>query len=217
MSLCLSAFVQVNRIFVCSATESSSVAITTSNAAVWFSGPSPARARVNRIYLFSEASLHHVWYDVPLTMTPTNTQIELLREVSGGRTVFVPKSNSAEDMSAFQVLAEELIELGDTDYLSGCRTHRESHTGKRQIDRVVVAGITAKGRRSAAPIPIPSTTSDEQGVLCPNCNHSLRATAKFCDNCGSSLSSMLDSTLPMSTMPTSTSKDSFVGKSLDGK
>jgi serine/threonine protein kinase len=152
-------------------------------------------------------------------MTPTNTQIELLREVIGGKTVFVPKSGSDEDMNAFQVLAEELIELGENNYLTGCRAHRESHTGKSQIDHVMVVGVTAKGRRLAQAVPTPTSPdmNDATGVLCPNCNHLLRTTAKFCDDCGFSLSELLDSTLPMAATPTSASTDSFAGRVLHNK
>ena len=41
-------------------------------------------------------------------MPLTRSQVELLREVIAGKTVFGPKSGSDEDMAAFQVLAEEI-------------------------------------------------------------------------------------------------------------
>ena len=158
-------------------------------------------------------------YYVGLTMTPTNTQIDLLREVIGGKNVFSPTGNSAEEMNAFQVVAEELIELCENDYLRGCRPHHESYTGKRQIDRVRVAGVTAKGRRllQAVQAFTPSKANDDQRLLCPHCNHQLRATAKFCDDCGYSLTTSLDSTLPMMPAPPSSPTDSFVGIILNGK
>lgn len=133
-------------------------------------------------------------------MSLTNSQVELLREVIAGKTVFGPKSRSDEDMNAFQVLAEEIIELCELGYLTGCRPHRESSTGKRQIDLISVAGITASGRRSvqASSNPAMPQTNDDQNVPCPKCNHSLRAAAKFCDDCGFSLASINESTLAIS-------------------
>src|SRR5437588_6916733 len=97
-------------------------------------------------------------------MTLTNSQIELLREVIDGKTVFGPKSASDEDMNTFQILAEEIIELCENGYLTGCRPNRESRTGKRQIDLISVAGITASGRRSVQASPNTSTpqTNDDQ-------------------------------------------------------
>ena len=70
-------------------------------------------------------------------MTVTSTQIQLLREVIGGKSVFSPNSGSDRDLNAFQLLAEELLELDENDYITGCRSHHESRTGKRQIDRVL--------------------------------------------------------------------------------
>jgi hypothetical protein len=115
-------------------------------------------------------------------MTPTSAQIELLREVARGRNVFGPKSDSNADVESFQILAEEVIELCDNNFLTGCSPKRESYSGKGQIVRVLVAGLTAAGRRlvqSTARI-----TSDEnvEGVVCPNCEHSVRTGAKFCDD-----------------------------------
>jgi serine/threonine protein kinase len=150
-------------------------------------------------------------------MTPTLSQIELLIEVIGGRKVFAPKSNSEADIESFQILAEELIELGENNFLTGCRPKRESYSGKGQIVRVLVAGLTAAGRRLVESGAAPAADENSQGVACPNCNHSLRAGAKFCDDCGFSLASSLDSTLPMSPMPAPASRDSFVGKILHSK
>lgn len=151
-------------------------------------------------------------------MAPTNSQIKLLREVIAGKTVFTPASKSVDDMNAFQVQAEELIGLFDEGYLTDCRAHRESHTGKQQIDLVVVVGVTAKGRRlsQSPPLSTQIEINDDQGFRCPQCKISLRATAKFCDDCGYSLLANLESTLPMSShSPLST--DSFVGLVLHGK
>jgi serine/threonine protein kinase len=146
-------------------------------------------------------------------MPLTNSQIELLREVIGGKTVFGPKSASDEDMNAFQILAEEIIELCENGYLTGCRPHRESSTGKRQIDLISVAGITASGRRSAQASPNTTTPQNnvDQDTFCPKCNHSLRPAAKFCDDCGFSLASINDSTLPMVQTSRSAPVDSFIG------
>jgi len=75
-------------------------------------------------------------------MDPTTTQIDLLREVINGKIIFGPKGNSVDDINSFQVEAEELIELGERNLLTGCRPKRESYTGKQQIVRVLVAGVT---------------------------------------------------------------------------
>ena len=146
-------------------------------------------------------------------MSFTDSQVELLREVIAGKTVFGPKSDSDEDMNAFQVLAEEIIELCENGYLTGCHPNRESRTGRRQIDLISVEGITASGRRSVQGSPDTTTprTNDDQIVPCPRCNHSLRAAAKFCDDCGFSLASINESTLPMVQTPFSAPRDSFIG------
>jgi hypothetical protein len=151
-------------------------------------------------------------------MSLTDSQVESLREVIAGKTVFSPKSRSDEDMAAFQVLAEEIIELCEYGYLIGCRPHRESSTGKRQIDLISVAGITASGRRSvqASPNVTNPQTTDQHDVYCPKCNHSLRKAAKFCDDCGFSLVSTDDSTLPMVRTPQSAPTDSLAGLVLAG-
>src|SRR5207253_253988 len=122
-------------------------------------------------------------------------------------------------MNAFQFLAEEIIELCENGYLTGCHPNRESSTGRRQIDLISVEGITASGRRSvqSSPNTTKSQTSDEPDVFCPKCNHSLRTTAKFCDDCGFLLASINESTLPMVPTPVSAPidslapKDSFIG------
>jgi|SRR5215831_12416880 len=152
-------------------------------------------------------------------MPLTNSQVDLLREVIAGKTVFGPKSGSDEDMDAFQVLAEEIVELCENGYLIGCRPHRESSTGKRQIDLISVAGITASGRRSVQASSNTATprTNDDQNTLCPKCNHSLRAAAKFCDDCGFSLASINGSTLPMTQPARSAPTDSFIGLTLRDK
>ena len=150
-------------------------------------------------------------------MDPTTTQIDLLREVIDGKKVFAPKSDSVDDLNSFQVEAEELIELGENNLLTGYRAKRESYTGKQQIVRVLVAGVTAEGRRLVQS-PIATKPRDEaRSVSCPNCNHSLRASAKFCDDCGFSLQSVLNSTLPMSPPSSSGPSDSFLGSVLQGK
>ena len=150
-------------------------------------------------------------------MDPTTTQIDLLREVIDGKKIFAPKSDSLDDMNLFQVEAEELIELGDRNLLTGCRPKRESYTGKQQIVRVLVAGVTAEGRRLVQSLAATKPRDDAGSVTCPNCNHSLRASARFCDDCGFALQSVLDSTLPMSLPLPSTPSDSFVGVVLQGK
>lgn len=150
-------------------------------------------------------------------MDPTTTQIDLLREVIAGKKIFAPRSDSVDDMNSFQVEAEELIELGEKDLLTGCRSKRESYTGKQQIVRVLVAGVTAEGRRLVQSLAATKPRDDAGSVTCPNCNHSLRASARFCDDCGFALQSGLDSTLPMSPPLSSTPSDSFVGVVLQGK
>lgn len=152
-------------------------------------------------------------------MSLTNSQLELLREVIAGKTVFGAKSGSDEDMNAFQVLAEEIIELCENGYLTGCRPHRESRTAKRQIDLISVAGITAPGRRSAhaSESTTKSQNTNDQDINCPKCNHSLRAAAKFCDGCGFSLTFINESTLPMVQTPPSAPRDSFIGLSSPGE
>ena len=152
-------------------------------------------------------------------MTPTDNQIQLLREVIGGKKAFVPRSRSDEDMNEFQVLASMLIELGENNYLTSVRPHRESQTGRRQIDYVLVEGVTAKGERSAQakPTPIPTDINlDGTDVLCPNCNRLLREKAKFCDDCGFSLSPSVD-TIPNEPTPAPAPADSFLGRVLQSK
>lgn len=149
-------------------------------------------------------------------MDPTTTQIDLLREVIEGKKIFAPKSESVADMNSFQVEAEELMELGERNLLTGCRPKRESYTGKRQIVRVLVAGVTAEGRRLIQSLSATKPVDNAGGVNCPNCNHSIRASAKFCDDCGFSLQSVLDSTLPMSPPSPSTQLDSFLSVVLQG-
>ena len=136
-----------------------------------------------------------------------------MREVIGGKTVFGPKSASDEGMNAFQILAEEIIELCENGYLTGCRPNRESRTGKRQIDLISVAGITAAGRRAvqASPNTTDLQRNDDQDTFCPKCNHSLRPAAKFCDDCGFSLGSINDPTLPMVQTSRPGPNDSFIG------
>src|SRR5258705_13937870 len=130
-------------------------------------------------------------------MALTSSQIELLREIIAGKKLFGPKSGSDEDLNAFQFLAEEIVELCENGYITGCRPNRESQRG--QIDLVFVAGTTALGRRIAQASPATNTTQTnaDPHVPCPKCNHSLRVAAKYCDECGFSLASVNDSTLPM--------------------
>ena len=51
-------------------------------------------------------------------------------------------------LKRFQPIAEEIIELGDGNYLEDVKPHHDSSTAYSYIDRVMVKGITAKGRRS---------------------------------------------------------------------
>lgn len=120
-------------------------------------------------------------------------------------------------MNSFQVEAEELIELGEKNLLTGCRPKHESYTGKQQIVRVFVAGVTAEGRRLVQSVAATRPSDNALSFNCPNCSHSLRASAKFCDDCGFSLQSALDTTLPMSPPSTSTRPDSFLNLVLQGK
>lgn len=87
---------------------------------------------------------------------------------------------------------------------------RSTHSGNRDPENWVK--ITEKGRRALHEGKISSSdlagevqasvrsASEDQTqtvntVHCPKCNHVLRATAQFCDNCGVSLHKFNDSTL----------------------
>src|SRR5262245_38336468 len=122
--------------------------------------------------MFVPGEVHCLVSSRSQTMSLTDSQVAVLREVISGKNVFGPKSGSDEDMNAFQVVAEEVIELCENGYLTGCRPNRESNTGK--IDLVFVTGITALGRRSvqASPATINAQTNAEQHLPCPRCNHS---------------------------------------------
>jgi hypothetical protein len=75
----------------------------------------------------------------------------LLREIEAGRRGYQPdlknEANEEIALEKFQPVAEELVELGERDYLHGVKSQRESRTGKKYISVVMVDGLTAKGRR----------------------------------------------------------------------
>ena len=145
-------------------------------------------------------------------MNPTATQLNLLREIEDGKRAFQANSRSEEDEKAFQPQAEELIELGEDGYLSGCTPNRETSTGKGYIDFVFVGGLTAKGRRILQELAATERNGEESADLsCSACHHTLRPSALFCDKCGFRLTRTQDTTLKMPTDKSGTGTDSLIG------
>lgn len=80
-------------------------------------------------------------------------QIKVLRQVADGRRSFGPEGSTGDEseldaLKGFQPEAEEIVELGENDYLEKVSPHRESTTAYSFIDLVMVKGITVKGRRA---------------------------------------------------------------------
>ncbi|HEX5701880.1 MAG TPA: serine/threonine-protein kinase [Pyrinomonadaceae bacterium] len=145
-------------------------------------------------------------------MNPTATQLNLLREIEGGKRAFQANSRSEEDEKAFQPQAEELIELGEDGYLSSCAPNRETSTGRAYIDFVFVGGLTAKGRRKLQELAATERNGEESADFsCSACHNSLRPSALFCDKCGFRLTMTEDATLKMPTDKSATGTDSLIG------
>jgi hypothetical protein len=77
---------------------------------------------------------------------------QLLEEISDGKTTWAPADTSEENRERFdQVEAVKLTAILDRliadDFVGGYITHKESYSGKRRIDRVLVnKGLTFKGQ-----------------------------------------------------------------------
>jgi len=79
---------------------------------------------------------------------------ELLEQINEGHTSWAPEENTETDLKAFQARAVDLIEalkfLVAADYIGTYKTHTESTTSKRYIDRVyITGGLTLKGQDKA--------------------------------------------------------------------
>jgi hypothetical protein len=77
---------------------------------------------------------------------------QLLEEISNGKTTWAPADNTEEARERFdQVEADNLMAILNNliagDFIGGYTTHKESYSGKRRIDRVLVnKGFTFKGQ-----------------------------------------------------------------------
>lgn len=83
----------------------------------------------------------------------TKGQLKILQLVSDGKRSFGPETSAGHEtkldaLRRFQPEAEEIVELGENNYLEKVSPHRESSTAYGFIDLIMVKGITASGRRA---------------------------------------------------------------------
>lgn len=65
-------------------------------------------------------------------------QDQILEEIRNGRRSFQANSNSADDLSRFQVTVNDLRALEADGHIEITNEHPESHSGFRYIDHVTV-------------------------------------------------------------------------------
>jgi len=65
---------------------------------------------------------------------------EILREIQKGRIEFSPRSQSVEDMQAFQPIAKMLLYANNEEFLEGYLEHKESETSYNFYDFILVKG-----------------------------------------------------------------------------
>ncbi|QDQ73195.1 hypothetical protein FNZ56_04580 [Pseudoluteimonas lycopersici] len=72
---------------------------------------------------------------------------QLLQEVASGRRGFQANGDSVNELSAFQSIAQLIIDAGNSGYLHGVIPRKESFTGNDFYSVVMVKGLTDLGNR----------------------------------------------------------------------
>jgi hypothetical protein len=70
---------------------------------------------------------------------------EILQEINNGKKLFKPQSATDEDFINFQPIAKVLVFANDEGYLDGFQFHKESQTGNRWYDLIMIDGLSHKG------------------------------------------------------------------------
>ncbi len=65
---------------------------------------------------------------------------EMLQEIQKGRTEFIPKGQSVEDMQDFQPIAKMLLYANNEGFLESYLDHKESETAHNFYDFILVKG-----------------------------------------------------------------------------
>jgi hypothetical protein len=77
-----------------------------------------------------------------------DTLRSVLKKIQDGMTHFEPTSNDEKDMRDFQTIAKVLMRAHDQGLLESCVPHKESATGNRWYDSVLVSGgLSYKGEK----------------------------------------------------------------------
>jgi hypothetical protein len=71
---------------------------------------------------------------------------QFLNEVASGGKGLRPRSDSVDDLAAFQPIVETALEAESLGYVEKVNAHRESHTGHRFYSALIVIGLTEAGR-----------------------------------------------------------------------
>ena len=73
---------------------------------------------------------------------------EILTLINSGQRTFRPKNDSNEAMQSFQFIAKCLMYAKDENLIDGINFHKESHTGNRWYDAIIVLnGLTYQGEQ----------------------------------------------------------------------
>ena len=75
---------------------------------------------------------------------------QFLNEVAAGGKGLRPRSESVDDLAAFQPVVETALEAEVLGYVDKVIAHRESHTGHRFYSALIVVGLTDAGREAMA-------------------------------------------------------------------
>lgn len=97
--------------------------------------------------------------------------LDLLKLIQSGQRSFMPCSDREEDMKEFQSVAKMIVYAKEENLLDSCSIHRESRTGNKWYDSVLVNGLSFRGEQflSSAQASAESTTSFTDAlILQPN-------------------------------------------------
>jgi hypothetical protein len=75
---------------------------------------------------------------------------QFLNEVASGGKGLHPRSESVDDLAAFQPVVETALEAEALGYVEQVIPHKESHTGHRFYSALIVIGLTDAGREVIA-------------------------------------------------------------------